>query len=163
MRIGVLTAILAASSLPATAQEEAQLAQFEGVSAIIATSAHPGISETRLRTLVEQRLQNRGLWLPGEGAAGARVDLQISGDHSTGSGTCVHTAYDVRMTVMEPATLSRSPGTTVFATTWQGGMRVSVFSKQLAAESVMDKVNDLLSSFAQAVTSSRQGAGARGH
>lgn len=64
---------------------------------------------------------------------------------------------------MEPATLSRSPGTTVFATTWQGGMRVSVFSKQLAAESVMDKVNDLLSSFAQAVTSSRQGAGARGH
>jgi hypothetical protein len=149
-------ASLAAVGPPAASGELASLAAFPGVAELVVASAHPDLSEARLRRLVEVRLKRVGFLLP-DGVAGAgRLSLKVSGDHSSsGSGSVSHTSYDVALTVAEPASLERDPSIRVSAVVWQRSKRVSVFSKELGPEAVIDLVQDLLSAFAADVGAAR--------
>ena len=147
------------SSWPAMAEDNL-LATFEGVSTVVLTSSHPDISEVHLREIVEGRLRKNHLLLDGQPELGGRLTVQIASDHNNSGPGCSYTSYDVRLTVTEPATLDRSPGSRVLAVMWQRAMRVSVLGHQpeVPSNEVIDKVNDLTNAFVAAVASARQGA-----
>ena len=125
---------------------------------IVVESAHVQLGEARLRRRIEAKLAKAGALSGDPTAVGARLTLLVSGDHDSTSQSFAHTAYEVRLTVSEPAVLTRDPSTSVRAIVWQRAMRVSSFSKEIPPEAVLDKVEDLLSSFAAAVGAARRTA-----
>ena len=147
---------LLAFSAVARAEASSPLAGFPGVGEVVVASAHPDLGEARLRALVEERLQKVILLLDSSPASAGRLSIRVSGDHDTSARGAAYTSYDVYLTVTEPASLEREPSTHVAAVVWQGAKRVGVFARELPAEAVIDKVQDLLGSFASDVQATGQ-------
>jgi hypothetical protein len=155
MKTALLCAVsLLAFSTLARAEDPSPLAGFPGVGEVVVASAHSDLGEARLRALVEERLQKAALL--GDSSTPSRLSIRVSGDHNTSARGAVYTFYDVALTVTEPASLERDPSSHVSAVVWQRAMRVGAFARELPAEAIIDKVQDLLGSFVAAVQATRQ-------
>jgi hypothetical protein len=157
MKTALLCAVsLVAFSDLARAEEPSPLRGFPGVGEVVVASAHPDLGEARLRALVEERLQKASLLLDSSSPSASRLSIRVSGDHNTSARGAAYTSYDAALTVTEPASLERDPSSHVSAVVWQRAMRVGVFARELPAEAIIDKVQDLLGSFVAAVQAMRQ-------
>jgi len=154
MAKAVLAFLLAASL---TYAQEPSLDTLAGVGEVVVASAHPGVRESALREHVERRLAKAGLLLQPDTEASGRLTVEVSVVRSTSGDTrCKYTAYEVRASLAEPASLYRSPGTLAYATTWRGAGRVSGFSGEIPAASVIELVDNQINSLIREVTVARQ-------
>ena len=142
----ILGVLLAASAMSARALPS--LETLAGVGEVMVDSAHPGVPEDALRKHVQLRLSKSGLLVEPNTESSGRFLVEVAVVRSpSADGGCTYTAYEVRATLEEPASLHRSPGAVAHAVTWRGAGRVSSFSGEISAESVMELVDNELKSF----------------
>ncbi len=141
MRRIALTLLLVSST--SLAQERPSLSTLQGISAVVASSAHPDIEEGALVRHAEERLRKAGLLAEPNTTAAGRLLVDVYVVRSR-YGRCQYLAYDVALRLEESATLERSPGERIQAVTWRGTGRTSRFTSALPAESVMEIVDNKL-------------------
>lgn len=144
-------------STPAKAGEYPSLNSFQGVTDVVVTSAHPGLSEEAVRQYVQGRLQERGLLIQSDGSGNVYLVVEISVvRRQDDSGRCSYTAYDNSITLKEKVTLMRAQEVDFDAVTWRTGTRVSVMGGEVPPLTVQQNVENLIGKFIQAVISARQ-------
>jgi hypothetical protein len=141
---------------PAAENETASLDGISGVGKVIVTSMHPEAGEDVIRQEVERRLGAADLSIADGSDTEFVVDVLGWRDSSDSVARCRHYAYIVTFMFREPVRAERAQDRVFIATTWRHQVKISRFSQDVPAQSVLDDIGSGVNTFIRAVRSAKQ-------